>query len=82
MGILKDLLLGGAALKALKRSDRPTVFAPPSFTVVGMRHKGFGSSWEITYIHNDRPNSKMNFTVNRKTKVRTSGKDKWQFNWG
>ena len=36
MGIIKDILLGGAAWKALKRSDRPGVIAPPNCTLLGM----------------------------------------------
>ena len=28
MGFLKDILIGGAALKALNRSDRPGVVTP------------------------------------------------------
>ena len=81
MGFFKDLLIGGAALKALKRSDRPVVLPPPTCSVVGLEHKGFGSTWKVTYIYNDRPNVKHNFTVNKRTKVRTSGRDKWHFQW-
>ena len=40
MGLFKDLLIGGAALKALKWSDRPVVLAPPTCSVVGLEHKG------------------------------------------
>ena len=81
MGLFKDLLIGGAALKALKRSDRPVVLPPPTCSVVGLEHKGFGSTWKVTYIYNDRPNVKHSFTVNKRTKVRTSGRDKWHFQW-
>ncbi len=81
MGLFKDLLIGGAALKALKRSNRPVVLPPPTCSVVGLEHKGFGSTWKVTYIYNDRPNMKYNFTVNKSTKVRTSGRDKWHFQW-
>jgi hypothetical protein len=81
MGLFKDLLIGGAALKALRRSDRPVVLPPPTCSVVGLEHKGFGSTWKVTYIYNHRPNVKLNFTVNKSTKVRTSGGDKWHFQW-
>ena len=81
MGFLKDLLIGGAALKALKRSDRPVVLAPPNCSVVGLQHRGLGSSWKVTYIHNDRPNIKKSFNINKGSKQRISGKDKWQFQW-
>jgi len=81
MGLFKDLLIGGAALKALKRSDRPVVLPPPTCSVVGLKHKGFGSTWKVSYIYNDRPNVKHSFTINRSIKARTSGRDKWQFQW-
>ena len=42
MGFLKDILIGGAAWKALKRSDRPGVYAPPGYTLLGMQHIGLG----------------------------------------
>ena len=64
MGLFKDLLIGGAALKALKRSDRPVVLAPPTCSVVGLEHKGFGATWKVTYIYNDKPNMRHNFTIN------------------
>ena len=81
MGLFKDLLIGGAALKALKRSDRPVVLAPPTCSVVGLEHKGLGSTWKVTYIYNDRPNVKHSFTINKRTKARMSGRDKWRFQW-
>ena len=81
MGFLKDLLIGGAALKALKRSDRPVVLAPPTCSVVGMEHKGFGSTWKVTYIYNDKPNMKHNFKISKGTTGRMSGRDKWHFQW-
>ena len=81
MGILKDLLIGGAAYKALKRSDRPGIVAPPSCTLVGMEHKGFGSSWKIIYVKNDSPNIKRNFTVRPGMRSFTTGRDKWGIHW-
>ena len=52
MGILKDILVGGAAWKALKRSDRPGVFPPSGYTVLGMEHIGMGRTWKIIYCKN------------------------------
>ena len=62
MGIFKDLLIGGAALKALKQSNRPGVVPPSSCTVIGMKHIGFGRTWKIDYIENNRPNIKFQDT--------------------
>ena len=58
MGILKDILVGGAAWKALKRSDRPGVFPPSGYTVLGMEHIGMGRTWKIIYCKNKNPNIK------------------------
>jgi hypothetical protein len=63
MGLFKDILIGGAALKALNRSDRPGVVAPPGFTLLGMQHVGFGKKWKIIYCNNKTPNVKLNFTI-------------------
>ena len=63
MGILKDILVGGAAWKALKRSDRPGVFPPSGYTVLGMEHIGMGRTWKIIYCKDKRPNIKLNFKI-------------------
>tara|TARA_B100001287_G_scaffold94512_1_gene79402 strand:- start:584 stop:832 length:249 start_codon:yes stop_codon:yes gene_type:complete len=81
MGFWKDLLIGGAAYKALKQSSPPGIVAPPTCTIVGMKHIGLGSKWRIYYIKNDSPNLKRNFTISKGTSVMTSGSDKWKFHW-
>lgn len=82
MGILKDLIIGGAALKALKRSDRPGVVPPSSCTLLGMEHVGLGRTWKITYIDNDNPNVKLNFKISPGQTGRTArGGGNWKFHW-
>lgn len=82
MGFLKDLLIGGAAFKALKRSDRPGVVPPHSCTMLSMEHIGFGRTWKITYIDNNNPNVKLNFKISPGTTGRTSrGGGRWKFYW-
>jgi hypothetical protein len=76
MGLFKDILIGGAALKALNRSDRPGVVAPPGFTLLGMQHVGFGKKWKIIYC-----NVKLNFTISPGTSGRNSGGAQWHFHW-
>ena len=73
MGILKDLIIGGVALKALKRSDRPGVVPPSSCTLLGMEHVGLGRTWKITYIDNDNPNVKLNFKIRSPKNLKKNG---------
>ena len=81
MGLFK-ILVGAAAVKTLRSSNRPGVIPPPGYTVTGMKHKGvIGSKWKISYIKNDQPNLKKNFTINKGTRGRTSGSDRWEFHW-
>ena len=82
MGFLKDVLIGGAALKALKRSKRPGVVCPPNCTLLGMEHIGFGSRWKIIYCNNKNPNIKLNFTIGPGTTGMNSGGNQWKFHWG
>ncbi|MDB4450974.1 hypothetical protein N9121_01330 [Pseudomonadales bacterium] len=81
MGLFKDILIGGAAWKALKRSDRPGVLAPPGFTLLGLEHVGFGRKWKIIYCNNNTPNLKLNFTISPGTTGRSEGGAQWQFHW-
>jgi len=81
MGFLKDLIVGAVAYKALKRSDRPGVVAPSTCTVIGMEHKGMGSTWKITYIENSSPNLTRNFTISPGVTSRTQGSEHWKFYW-
>lgn len=81
MGFLKNILIGGAALKALKQSNRPGVVPPTGCTLLGMEHVGFGSTWKITYIYNDNPNVKLNFKISSGVTGRTAKSGKWKFHW-
>ena len=79
---LKDILLAGAAYKALKQSSPPGVVAPPTCTITGMKHQGMGSKWKISYVRNDTPNVTQHFTVTSSTSSIMTGADKWEINWG
>ena len=81
MGIIKDILLGGAAWKALKRSDRSGVVTPPNCTLLGMEHIAFGRRWRIIYCNNKNPHMKLNFTIGLGTTGMNSGANQWKFHW-
>jgi len=81
MGIIKDILLGGAAWKALKRSDRPGVVTPPNCTLLGMEHIGFGRKWKIIYCINKNAHSKLTFTISPGMTGMNSGGNQWKFHW-
>ena len=81
MGIIKDILLGGAAWKALKRSDRPGVVTPHNCTLLGMEHIGFGRRWKIIYCNNKNPHMKLSFTIGPGTTGMNSGGNQWKFHW-
>jgi len=81
MGFFK-ILVGAAAVKAVRASNRPGVIPPPGYTVTGIKHKGvIGSKWKISYIKNSQPNLKKSFTINNRTRCRTSGSERWEFHW-
>ena len=81
MGLLRDILIGGAAWKALKRSDRPGVMTPPNCTLLGMEHIVFGRRLKIIYCNNNTPNVKSSFTIGPGTSGMTSGGNQWKFHW-
>ena len=79
---LKHWILGGAAAKALRVSQRPSIVAPLSYTVTGMKHQGLiGTSWRVSYIKDDQPNLRKNFSISKGTTGRTEGSARWKFYW-
>lgn len=78
---LKDILLAGAAYKALKQSSPPGVIPPPGYTVTGMEHKGLGSKWKISYVRNESPNITNSFTISGSTSGYSTGGDQWVIKW-
>ena len=78
---LKDLFLAGVALKALKKSDRPGVVATTGYTVVAMRHSGFGSDWEISYVEDSNPSNIKSFRVNRSHSGMSVGRAQFKVLW-
>ena len=79
---LKHWILGGAAAKALRVSQRPTIVAPSGYTVTGMKHQGLiGTSWRVSYIKDNQPNLRKNFSISKGTTGRTEGSVRWKFYW-
>ena len=81
MAFLRDLVLGGMALKGLARSNPPTVIVPSRCVLIGMSHKGFGSAWKVTYARKATPNSHLSFTISKGITSRTEGSESWSFHW-
>ena len=75
MGFFKKLLLGGAAAKTYQNVyNRPIVIAPPGYVIMGMRQRGVGSTWVITYSKEGHLNSTTDFNVSQgTTDVHTGG---------
>ena len=81
MGFLKNVLMGAAAAKLFAKTNRPIVVAPEGFKIVGLRHIGFGSSWTVTYVSENRPNVKEHFKVSRSTKAFTVKGSTFEIYW-
>lgn len=81
MSLFKKLLIGASALKLYQQHNKPHVIPPPGFSIIGMEHKGFGSTWNIKYIEDKYPNSKKTISVSKGTSAIYSGSDKWQVFW-
>ena len=81
MGFLKDILIGGAAWKALKRSERPVIVAASNWIVLRIKHIGMGSNWKVKYCKNSNPNVKLNFTVRPGMTGMNAGGDRWKIHW-
>jgi hypothetical protein len=81
MGLLKDAIMGGAVIKALRLSDRPVIESPNTCRIVEMKHQGLGSSWKVTYVTNQNPNVKRHFKINKNVKMVTTGREKWKIHW-
>ena len=78
----KDLLVAGTAYKTFKQSRSPGVVAPPGYTITGMKHKGLGSTWKISYVQNASPNITNSFEISGSTSSYVTGADKWEVHWG
>ena len=50
MGLFKNLFLGAAGLKTYQNVyNKPIIVPPPGYVIRGLKQKGLGSTWVVTY---------------------------------
>lgn len=82
MGIFKKLLLGAAGVKTYQNVyNRPIVVPPHGYVVRGLKQKGLGSTWVVTYSKESQLNITSQFTVNGRTRSVNIGADKFTVDW-
>lgn len=82
MGIFKKLLLGAAGVKTYQNVyNKPIIIPPPGYVIRGMRQKGLGSKWVITYSKESQLNITSQFTVNGRTRSVSIGANKFTVDW-
>lgn len=82
MGIFKKLLLGAAGVKTYQNVyNRPVVVPPHGYVVRGLKQKGLGSTWVVTYSKESQLNITSQFTVNGRTRSVNIGADKFTVDW-
>jgi len=82
MGIFKKLLLGAVGVKTYQNVyNRPIVVPPHGYVVRGLKQKGLGSTWVVTYSKESQLNITSQFTVNGRTRSVNIGADKFTVDW-
>ena len=83
MGIFKKLLLGAAGVKTYQNVyNKPIVVPPPGYVIRGLKQKGLGSTWVVTYSKEQSLNMKHSFTIRgTATKAISVGADKFIIDW-
>lgn len=82
MGFFKKLFLGGAAVKTYQNVyNKPIVIAPPGYVIRGMKQKGLGSTWVITYSKEDQLNVTSQFRISQGTTAMNIGRHKFTVNF-
>ncbi len=82
MGWLKSLLVGGAAAKTYQNVyNKPIVTAPGGFVVRGLKQKGFGSSWVVTYSNQSAMNVTSTFTISGNVRSVSVGRETFHIDW-
>ena len=83
MGFWKNLLIGAAGVKTYQNVyNKPIIIPPQGYVIRGMKQKGLGSTWIVTYSKEKSLNIKQNFTVRGSaTKAVNIGADKFTIEW-
>ena len=64
MGFWKNLLIGAAGVKTYQNVyNKPIVVPPPGYVIRGLKQKGLGSTWIVTYSKEQSLNIKQSFTI-------------------
>jgi len=83
MGLFKNLFIGAAGLKTYQNVyNKPIVVPPPGYVIRGLKQKGLGSTWVVTYSKEQSLNMKHSFTIRgTATKAISVGADKFIIDW-
>jgi hypothetical protein len=83
MGFWKNLLIGAAGVKTYQNVyNKPIVVPPPGYVIRGLKQKGLGSTWIVTYSKEQSLNIKQSFTIRgTATKAVSIGADKFKIDW-
>ena len=83
MGLFKKFVLGAAGIKTYQNVyNKPTVVSPPGYVIRGMKQKGLGSHWVVTYSKKNSMNIKSNFKIRgSSTRSVYIGGSKFEIDW-
>ena len=83
MGLFKNLFIGAAGLKTYQNVyNKPIVVPPPGYVIRGLKQKGLGSTWVVTYSKEQSLNIKQSFTISgTSTKAISVEADKFTIDW-
>ena len=83
MGLFKKLVLGAAGIKTYQNVyNKPIIVPPPGYVIRGLKQKGLGSTWVVTYSIEQSLNIKHSFTIRgTATKAISVGADKFTIDW-
>lgn len=81
MSLFKNIILGAAATKLFAKSNQPIIIAPSGYSVIALRHIGFGNSWEVTYAKNEQLNVQHTCKINKSTRSFNVHGKRFTVNW-
>ena len=82
MGGFKSFLDGGAATKTYQNVyNKPILTAPDGFVVRGLKQRGFGSSWVVTYSNQVAMNVTSTFTISGNIRAVSIGRETFHIDW-
>lgn len=81
--IFKKTVIGAAGIKTYQNVyNKPIVVPPPGYVIRGLKQKGLGSTWVVTYSKEQSLNVKNSFTIRGTSmKAMSVGRDKFVIDW-